>query len=265
MEKNFIDTALEYLSLNSQSYDYQLGFWKKVIKSFPSNKEKILQAINSRLFDWKFGSNFSEKFMINPVKQAIAESEHILDLIYPNPLTPNFVNGVDPAEFLTSVYLYYLSTKPLAFVLKLHPLLNFVVSKYSGWESNRLVKKILKSNQGSNEFNFIQNSIFMFSETFFVKSRLFPRAHINPTDFWDLISLGIVYPLSDMKKHIESKDADFFQDKAIIVPIFYYVKHLKLSTGLKSRFKAPNQQRFLINYLNQLKTDTSLLVLLKLR
>jgi hypothetical protein len=264
MEKNFIDTAIEYLSLNSQSYDYHLDFWKKVIKNFPSNKEKILQAINSKPFDWRHDSKFSEKFPINPVAQAIAESEHIIDILYSDVHELNSKNNQNPSYKLIFVYEYFLKTKTYQQMLQLHPLMNRVVPN-EFWFSVK-VKKATKSPSTLKVNNFVQNCVLLFFEDFFFTDIRFPSSELAAKEFWDLVAYGIQIPVSRIFQMFDGPiQHTVFDDPIIKNPILEFSSSGKLPRGWKIKYKDPNQLANLTGFLSQLKNNPSFILLLNLR
>jgi hypothetical protein len=264
MEKNFVDTALKYLSLNSQSYEYHLGFWKSLLKNFPSNKEKILKTINSRAFNWRNDSKFSEKFPFNPVMQAIAESEHIIDILYPNVHEVNLKNYQDPALFLVVVYEYFLKTKTYQEMLQLHPLLNRVASN-EVWLSV-LVKRATKSPSTLKANNFVQNCVLLFFEDFFFTQIRFTSSQLTAKQFWDLVAYGIQIPVSRIFRLFkEPIQHTVFDDPIIKNPILEFSSSGKLPRGWKIKYKDPNQLAKLTGFLSQLKNNPSFILLLNLR
>lgn len=167
MINQFFKKALLFLSNDPFSYGHHLKFWTKELLTFPKNKDLYLQVINLPLFDWRYSSRFSDEFQINPLTQAISESDHILDILYPDPERLKLKTGEDPAEFLKAVYERYLLNKSIEEIRKIHPIFNFVVAEYCLFEFNRFLKKILIGKDAKKYINFIQNCITMFSSNFF--------------------------------------------------------------------------------------------------
>lgn len=227
MNKNFIDTALQYLSLNSQSYDYHLGFWKNVLKNFPSNKDNILGAINSKIFDWKNDSNFSEKFVINPLAQAISESEYIIDIVYPDLKNVNYQNNEDPAKRLMFVYEKLLKVKTYQEMLQLHPLMNRLVPDEILFSF--LIRKRARNLSTLKLDNLVQNCVLLFFEEFFFTPILHPKYQLTAKQFWDLVAHGIHLPVSRILDLFSQPfEYTVFQESIIKKPILEFASSGKL-------------------------------------
>jgi hypothetical protein len=266
MNNTIIKRALLHISENPFSFNHHLFFWKEEMDKFDNNPEEFILTINSKLFDWCSKSNFSSEFEINPISQAIAESDkfsdflvyaynNLGDLLFSKQMTYGFYK-------IYRHYLYKLNTEELK---KIHPYFNFIhADRYMMVDEIRdnLKEKAIKPES----INLVQNLTNLFLKEIFFDGGNISISKMNDKIFWKIIALGVKLPIDRLEEcFLESKKSILFDRNVLITNFQEYYIEGKIPAKLKRRFPTKDQRDNIVKFLEDIKNRPSFALLLGLK